>query len=204
MLACEPTKEGVNTTRVELRACHSSEFAHCVFDGPRGTIGASRGQSVECIGHGNDPCFDWNRFAGQPVGIPSPVVPFVVGAHDLCHVGECPRLQGDLLAPNRVVLHALELFSRERTRLEENVVWDDQLADVVDSPGRFRDGYTSRGKPEFAGKHAREIRHARHVVTSVLILRSNCVFKRLERRRVRHNKGIEPFPQSERARHDRK
>src|SRR5258705_1902849 len=74
--------EGADDAWIELPSVLCQDLVDSILPGARFAVWAVGGDRVERVGECEDPCADRDRILGEPVGIPGPVPPLVMGADD--------------------------------------------------------------------------------------------------------------------------
>src|SRR2546429_682295 len=131
---------------------------------------------VERVGDREDPRPERDLLPEEPVGVAAAVPALVVGAHDADSLALQERHASEhLLAEHGVRLHRAALRLRERSRLEQDLVGDADLADVVEQEADLR----ARALREHRIDAPRQLER---VVLDTLGVRAGADVLRLERR----------------------
>ena len=101
---------------------------------------------------GDDPADQRDLLAAQAARVAAAVVPLVVAGHGVDHVLELRQLVQEHLADNNVARHGVVFAGGERGRLLEDLVRDDELADIVQEAGDHHRAADLRREVQRAGK----------------------------------------------------
>ena len=113
------------------RAASSLSSVKAYSGGERRSIRARARAGIVEVDRADDLREDRDFVAAQAVGIAAAVEALVVVPDDLADEPQRTQLAAQPVADHGVLLHQLELFARERRRLEQQGVRDADLADVV-------------------------------------------------------------------------
>jgi len=89
-------------------------------------------QGVEDVDNGDDAREQGNLIAGEVVGVAAAIHPLVMVSHDRPHGLERADAAARRVADDGMFFHLLVLATRERPFLEQNTIWNRNLADVVE------------------------------------------------------------------------
>jgi hypothetical protein len=130
-------QERFDDVGVELHAGLAEDLSDRLLQRPGWLVRALVRESVEHVGHGDDPSRERDLLASKPTGVASAVPALVVGERDaLRHTEHLATAAGkDLGAYRRVGLDLLELLVSEPARLQQDRVRNPDLADVVERGG---------------------------------------------------------------------
>jgi hypothetical protein len=115
----------------ELRTCGVANLAESILGRATGTTGSIADESIERIGDEDDARRQGNALAGQAVGVSLAVYALVAGTSDLPHERMQIDFAEDALGDQWTGAHRPPLLLVQPPRLQQDGLWDSDLADVV-------------------------------------------------------------------------
>src|SRR5258705_6373630 len=113
-------KKCIDDHWVVHRAPALSQDREGILIGHFRTVRSVRGQGVEAVNNGQNPCANWNLCSFDPTGVSGPIPIFVMVAHDWYdRIGKIDRGK-DVCSYARVKLHFFKLCVRKLPRLVED------------------------------------------------------------------------------------
>src|SRR5204863_4415303 len=153
------------------------------LDAHRAPVRAVAGHRVEGVRDSEDACAQRDLLSAQPIRIAGAVPALVVMADDARDVLEEGNTGDDPRAVLRMFTHGGPLGLRERPRLAQDVVWDADLADVVQDGAATEEGDVLSADPELVDDELHVAQHTIAVTTGLAV-------PHVERARERDESGV--------------
>jgi len=134
-------------------------------------IGSGGRERVVHVQNSDDLRSHWDLIALEPVGVAGPVVPLVMPTDDGLQVPREVDVRQQFDSPDRVHLHYVAFFARERPRLAQQLVGDPQLAHVVDVGAQEDGRLVLVVEPQHSRHRHRVSRHALAMTKRVTVAR---------------------------------
>lgn len=117
---------------IKLRTSAAQDLIHRTPRRSPRCVRTVRTDRIKRVCDGDDPRHQWNRISLQPIGIALTVPSLVMAANTT--LGKVQLIEGANQACSslRMTTDDTQLFTRQPTGLEENLIWNGQLPEIVD------------------------------------------------------------------------
>src|SRR5262249_29927767 len=163
--------ESVGGGWVELRPGAATDLFERSRQWALAAVRTIRRHRIKRVRHGHHAGNQRDVIALETVRIALAVIPLVVVSYGLRLAREELQRLENLVADDRMGTNQLELLLRELARLAEDVVHDNELAEVVQHPGAAHHDHIGGRDAHNRCELARIQRHARRVTLEVWVLR---------------------------------
>src|SRR4030042_2315224 len=130
--------ENFQNARAEVYPPGSVHFRKDVLQGPVPLVGSQARHGIESIGNSDDPRLKGNGFSRQTIRISFSVKLFMVMTNHGDVIIEKLNPFHYLYADQRMLPNRLRLFGAESCRFPENLIFDANLADILEEGSGFQ------------------------------------------------------------------
>src|SRR6266487_354457 len=146
-------EEGHDNHRVELAPRPFQQLLANLLHRAVRTVGAVGAHRRPRVTDRDDPRLDPDIVAAATVRIAAPIKALVVLAHDQRYPAQPSRKPNQPSALDRMAAQDRPVPVGERAALEQNLIGDDDLADIVQPTGQLAAATQIRAEPEMVGDH---------------------------------------------------